>query len=74
VNRLVHLSGWGDFQIKQIDEVAEHCPWSLHREKANEDSSMEKRAVGCCELLFPILSHLSLLARDRTARSHCTCV
>jgi len=27
VNKLVHISGWGSYQVKQIDKVAEHCPF-----------------------------------------------
>nr|XP_002126030.1 pre-rRNA-processing protein TSR1 homolog [Ciona intestinalis] len=37
VNRLVHLPGWGDYQIKQVDTVVEHCPWNV--QKNNQDKS-----------------------------------
>ena len=37
VHQLVHIPGWGSFQIKQIDRIAESCPFSLKRNNAEPD-------------------------------------
>ncbi|XP_076817097.1 pre-rRNA-processing protein TSR1 homolog [Clavelina lepadiformis] len=45
VNRLVHLAGWGNYQISHIDQIAEHCPWNVQKNKNPGEESMEEKKV-----------------------------
>ena len=45
MNRLVHLAGWGNYQISHIDQIAEHCPWNVQKNKNPGEESMEEKKV-----------------------------
>nr|CAB3267310.1 pre-rRNA-processing protein TSR1 homolog [Phallusia mammillata] len=66
VNKLVHLVGWGDFQIQQIEKIAEHCPWKMskNRNQNNEMSTDEKMVSIRGEMYQPFQSFDEFLLPD----------
>ena len=68
VNQLVHLVGWGDYQIEKMEEVAEHCPFSARKMK-EEEEMVEKKVrfyVRNSKREFHCMDNFLTLACDRT--------